>query len=219
MVTAAPGAAEFVPADIRDLTVLAETAQACKGCGLYQDATQTVFGQGRSSARVVMIGEQPGDQEDRAGKPFVGPAGKLLDRALAAADIDRGEVYVTNAVKHFKFTRAERGVRRIHKTPSRTEVVACRPWLLAELDAVRPDVVVLLGATAAKALMGNDFRLTAHRGEVLRLPSETSITDLDPEVVATVHPSSVLRGPPEDRERAFDALVDDLRVASGLMTS
>ncbi|MBO0680645.1 UdgX family uracil-DNA binding protein [Mycolicibacterium sp. S2-37] len=216
MVTAAPGAADFVPADTHDLTVLADTAQGCKGCDLYLDATQTVFGEGRRDARVMMIGEQPGDQEDRAGRPFVGPAGKLLDRALAAAGIDRDLVYVTNAVKHFKFSRPERGTRRIHKTPSRTEVVACRPWLFAELDAVRPDVVVLLGATAAKALMGNDFRLTARRGEVLRLPSPTPVTDLDTQVVATVHPSSVLRGPSEDRERAFDALVDDLRVVAGL---
>ncbi|WP_422746529.1 UdgX family uracil-DNA binding protein [Mycobacterium sp. WMMD1722] len=221
MASAAPGAADFVPADTRDLSVLADAAQACTGCDLYIDATRAVLGEGRRQARVVMIGEQPGDQEDRAGRPFVGPAGKLLDRALAAADIDRDLVYVTNAVKHFKFTRPERGTRRIHKTPSRTEVVACRPWLFAELDAVRPDIVVLLGATAAKALMGNDFRLTAHRGEVLRLPSPLAGTDLDidPEVVATVHPSSVLRGPPEDRERAFDALADDLRVVARLMAA
>lgn len=214
MATAAPGAEEFVP-DTHDLEALAGAAQGCKGCDLYLDATQTVFGAGGRDARVMFVGEQPGDQEDRAGAPFVGPAGKLLDRALVAAGIDRETVYVTNAVKHFKFTLPERGKRRIHKTPSRTEVVACRPWLFAELDSVRPDVVVLLGATAAKALMGNDFRLTAHRGEVLRLPSPS--TDLDPEVVATVHPSSVLRGPPEDRETAFAALVDDLRVVTGLM--
>jgi len=219
MASAAPGAADFVP-DTRELTVLADAAQGCKGCDLYLDATQTVFGQGRREARVMMIGEQPGDQEDRAGTPFVGPAGKLLDKALVAAGIDRDLVYVTNAVKHFKFTLPERGKRRIHKTPSRTEVVACRPWLFAELDAVRPDVVVLLGATAAKALMGNDFRITAHRGEILRLPPLTEMTDLDldPDVVATVHPSSVLRGPPEDREKAFDALTDDLRVVAALMT-
>lgn len=218
MATAAPGAADFVPRT-DDLAALADAAQGCKGCDLYRDATQTVFGAGGRDARVMLIGEQPGDQEDRAGTPFVGPAGKLLDEALVAAGIERDAVYVTNAVKHFKFTLPERGKRRIHKTPSRTEVVACRPWLFAELDAVRPDVVVLLGATAAKALMGNDFRLTAHRGEVLRLPPQSAGTelDIDPQVVATVHPSSVLRGPPEDRQRAFDALTDDLRVVTGLM--
>jgi DNA polymerase len=136
-----------------------------------------------------------------------------------AAGIDRDGVYVTNAVKHFKFTLPERGKRRIHKTPSRTEVVACRPWLLAELDAVRPEVVVLLGATAAKALMGNDFRLTAHRGEVLILPDVFSSAGphIDPAAVATVHPSSVLRGPSENRQQAFDALTEDLRVAAELM--
>jgi DNA polymerase len=167
----------------------------------------------------MIIGEQPGDQEDRVGAPFVGPAGKLLDKALAAADIDRDRLYVTNAVKHFKFTLPERGKRRIHKTPSRTEVVACRPWLFAEMMSVRPDVVVLLGATAAKSLMGNDFRLTAHRGEALHLPeyAETNL-DFDPDVVVSAHPSSVLRGPQEDRERAFDALVSDLRFAAGRLT-
>ncbi|TFV55929.1 uracil-DNA glycosylase [Mycobacterium sp. PS03-16] len=218
MPTAAPGAEQYVP-DTHDLTALAGAAQSCKGCDLYLDATQTVFGQGSPDATVVFVGEQPGDQEDRAGSPFVGPAGKLLDKALVAAGIDRGTVYVTNAVKHFKFTMPERGTRRIHKTPSRTEVVACRPWLIAELDALHPEVVVLLGATAAKALMGNDFRLTAHRGEVLHLPPGPGVTDLDvdPDVVATVHPSSVLRGPPQNRQEAFDALTDDLRVVAQLM--
>ncbi|MGA5466353.1 UdgX family uracil-DNA binding protein [Mycobacterium sp. NPDC050041] len=211
-----PGAQEFVPATA-DLAVLAEAAQGCKGCDLYLDATQTVFGAGSKAATMMLVGEQPGDQEDRAGAPFVGPAGKLLDRALVAAGIDRDAVYVTNAVKHFKFTLPERGTRRIHKTPSRTEVVACRPWLITELDAVEPDVVVLLGATAAKALLGNDFRVTAHRGEVLRLPPSTTGLDVDPQVVATVHPSSVLRGPPEDREKAFEGLTADLRVAAGLL--
>ncbi|GFG49016.1 uracil-DNA glycosylase [Mycolicibacterium agri] len=211
-----PGAAEFVP-DTDDLGALAEASQACKGCDLYQNATQAVFGAGSRKARVVFVGEQPGDQEDKAGEPFVGPAGRLLDKALAAAGIDRDDVYVTNAVKHFKFE--QRGKRRIHKTPSRTEVVACQPWLLAEFNAISPEVVVLLGATAAKALMGSSFRLTAHRGEVLHLPAENATVDLDadPEVVATVHPSSVLRGPPEDREKAFDALVADLRVVASLM--
>ncbi|GAT12869.1 UdgX family uracil-DNA binding protein [Mycolicibacterium novocastrense] len=156
-------AAEFVP-DTRDLAALAEAAHGCKGCDLYLDATQVVFGGGSSSADMMLVGEQPGDQEDKAGEPFVGPAGKLLDKALVQAGIDRERVYVTNAVKHFKFTLPERGKRRIHKTPGRTEVVACRPWLLAELDAIRPEVLVLMGATAAQSLLGSKFRLTAHRG-------------------------------------------------------
>ncbi len=214
---AIPGAAEFVPAT-DDIAVLADASQACRGCDLYRNATQAVFGSGSTAAKVVLVGEQPGDQEDKEGRPFVGPAGRLLDKALVAAGIDRESVYVTNAVKHFKFE--ERGTRRIHKTPSRTEVVACRPWLLTEINAIQPEVVVLLGATAAKDLMGSDFRLTAHRGEVLRLPGPGGDRgldlDVDPRVVATVHPSSVLRGAPEDRESAFDALVDDLRVVAQL---
>lgn len=211
-------AAEFVP-DTRDVDELADAATGCKGCDLYLDATQTVFGGGSQAAEMMLVGEQPGDQEDKAGAPFVGPAGKLLDKALVQAGIDRERVYVTNAVKHFKFTLPERGKRRIHKTPSRTEVVSCRPWLLAELAAVQPEVLVLMGATAAQSLMGGTFRLTAHRGEALRLPAIDEIVDLDidPEVVVTPHPSSVLRGPPEDREKAFAALVADLRFAAGLM--
>ncbi|OBF35157.1 uracil-DNA glycosylase [Mycobacterium sp. ACS1612] len=206
-------AADFVP-DSRDLAILAEASHGCKGCDLFLNATQTVFGAGARDAEMMLVGEQPGDQEDKAGAPFVGPAGRLLDKALAAAGVDRDRLYVTNAVKHFKFAQAERGKRRIHKTPSRTEVVACRPWLFAEMMSVEPDVVVLLGATAAKSLMGNDFRLTQHRGEALHLP-ETE--DLDPRVAVTVHPSSVLRGPPEDREKAFEGLVSDLRFAAGLL--
>jgi uracil-DNA glycosylase len=193
------------------LKAVADEAQSCTRCDLYRDATQTVFGSGSAKAPLMLVGEQPGDQEDKAGEPFVGPAGRLLDKALAAAEIDRKQVYLTNAVKHFKFTF--RGKRRIHKTPSRTEVVACRPWLFAEISAVRPEVVVLLGATAAKSLLGSSFRLTAHRGEVLQLP-ETDELDVDPSVVATTHPSALLRGPPEDREKSFAALVDDLRLAA-----
>jgi DNA polymerase len=209
-------AAEFVP-DSHDLATLSKAAQGCKGCDLYLDATQTVFGAGAPDADMMLVGEQPGDQEDKAGAPFVGPAGKLLDKALVAAGVDRDRLYVTNAVKHFKFTLPERGKRRIHKTPSRTEVVACRPWLFAEMLSVEPDVVVLLGATAAKSLMGNDFRLTAHRGEALHIPMTDDIADrdFDPEIVVSAHPSSVLRGPPQDREKAFDALVSDLRFAAG----
>lgn len=214
---AAHTAAEFVP-DSRDLGDLAEAAHSCKGCDLYLDATQTVFGAGSATADLMLVGEQPGDQEDRAGEPFVGPAGKLLDKALAAAGVERQQLYVTNAVKHFKFTLPERGKRRIHKTPSRTEVVACRPWLFAELMAVQPEVVVLLGATAAQSLMGREFRLTAHRGEVLHLPDSDDLA-FDPQIVATAHPSSVLRGRPEDRDKAFDALVSDLRFAADLLAS
>jgi uracil-DNA glycosylase len=211
----AVGAQEFVP-DTHDLDDLAAAVRGCRGCDLYQYADQAVFGAGSPNAQMMLVGEQPGDQEDRAGLPFVGPAGRLLDKALSAADIDRDGVYVTNAVKHFRFTSAQRGKRRIHKTPSRTEVVACRPWLIAELSTVRPDLVVLMGATAAKSLMGNDFRLTQHRGEALRLPEDETLP-FNPVVVVTVHPSSVLRGPPEDRDKAFDALVADLRVAGGLL--
>jgi uracil-DNA glycosylase family protein len=212
---ASPSAAEFVP-ETDDLNVLSDASQNCKGCDLYRNATQAVFGGGSRDAKVVLVGEQPGDQEDKTGQPFVGPAGRLLDKALVAAGIDRERVYITNAVKHFKFE--ERGKRRIHKTPSRTEVVSCRPWLLAEIESIEPDVVVLLGATAAKSLMGSSFRLTAHRGEVLRLPADDKTIDLDvdPRVVATVHPSAILRGPSEDRQKAFDALVADLQVVAGL---
>jgi uracil-DNA glycosylase len=211
----AVGAQEFVP-DTHDLDDLAAAVRGCRGCDLYRYADQAVFGAGSPNAQMMLVGEQPGDQEDRAGLPFVGPAGRLLDKALSAADIDRDGVYVTNAVKHFKFTSAQRGKRRIHKTPSRTEVVACRPWLIAELSTMRPDLVVLMGATAAKSLMGNDFRLTQHRGEALRLPEDETL-HFNPVVVVTVHPSSVLRGAPEDRDKAFDALVADLRVAGGLL--
>ena len=210
------GAQGFVP-PTRDLTELATAARGCRGCGLYRDASQTVFGVGRTTARMVLVGEQPGDREDRTGTPFVGPAGHMLDRALVAAGIGRDTVYLTNAVKHFKFSGAERGKRRIHKTPSRTEIVACRPWLLAELTAVEPEVVVALGATAAKSLLGDDFRLTQHRGEVLGPPQFHSPTDAA--LVATVHPSSVLRGPTDRRDEALSGLVDDLKVAGSLCTT
>jgi len=215
---AAQTAADFVP-DTLDLNELSEAAHSCKGCDLYLHANDTVFGAGAGGAEIMLVGEQPGDQEDKAGAPFVGPAGKLLDKALAQAGIERRRLYVTNAVKHFKFTLPERGKRRIHKTPSRTEVVACRPWLFAELMSVRPKVVMLLGATAAQSLMGSEFRLTAHRGEALRLPDieELALLDHSPSVAVSVHPSSVLRGPPEDREKAFDGLVADLRFAAGLV--
>jgi len=209
------GAEEYVP-PTRDQVALAYAARDCRGCDLYRDADQVVFGAGAPAARMMLIGEQPGDQEDRAGTPFVGPAGRVLNRALAEAGIDRDPLYVTNAVKHFKFTRAERGNRRLHKTPSRLEVVACRPWLFAELEAVAPDVVVLMGATAAKSLLGNDFRITAHRREVIEMPPGPDLGAVTPDLVVTVHPSSILRGPPEARDEAFAGLVDDLRFAAAL---
>jgi len=207
--TARRDAAEFVP-DSRSLSRLRSAASRCQGCDLHRDATQTVFGAGRAPARVLLLGEQPGDKEDVEGAPFVGPAGRLLDRALAEAGLDRDEVYVTNAVKHFKFTPSERGKRRIHQKPSRGQIVACRPWLLAELDAVRPEVVVLLGATAASSLMGPSFRVTAHRGELLPAPEE--FRGRPARVLATVHPSAVLRAP--DRDDAYRAVVADLRALS-----
>ncbi|MET8851889.1 UdgX family uracil-DNA binding protein [Amycolatopsis sp. NPDC004625] len=195
------------PPDTTDLDRLRSAASGCTGCPLYQDATQTVFGEGAAGAKVLVVGEQPGDKEDLAGEPFVGPAGKLLDRAFEEAGFDRQSLYVTNAVKHFKFKRE--GKRRIHRKPGRTEVVACRPWLLAEVRAVRPDLVLLLGATAAQSLLGPKFRLTAHRGEPLEAP------DLMSPAVATVHPSAVLRAP--DRDDAYAAFVADLKAAGKLL--
>ena len=189
------------------LDALRRAAAGCQGCDLYKDATQTVFGEGPADARMMLVGEQPGDREDVAGEPFVGPAGALLDRALKEAGIDRDQVYVTNAVKHFKFTLPERGKRRIHKKPSQGEVSACRPWLLAELDRVKPDLVVCLGATAASALLGSEFRLSRQRGEIV----ETQVGAAVP-AMATVHPSAVLRAP--DREAAYRGLVADLTVAA-----
>ncbi|WP_329047992.1 UdgX family uracil-DNA binding protein [Amycolatopsis sp. NBC_01488] len=197
------------PPDSTDLDALRSAAAGCRGCSLYRDATQTVFGEGTKKAKILVVGEQPGDQEDLAGEPFVGPAGKLLERAFDEAGFDRKTLYVTNAVKHFKFKRDERGKRRIHQKPGRTEVVACRPWLLAELRAVRPELVLLLGATAAQSVLGAKFRLTAHRGELVEAPED--VAELVPSAVATVHPSAVLRAP--DRDEAYAAFVADLRAA------
>jgi uracil-DNA glycosylase len=208
--TAAPGAERFLP-DSRDPARLYAAAERCRGCALYADATQVVFGEGPRTATMMLVGEQPGDQEDRAGEPFVGPAGRLLDRALADAGIDRSTVYVTNVVKHFKFTT--RGRRRIHQTPTRTEVVACRPWLIAEIDAVSPELVVCLGATAAKAVFGPSFRLTDRRGTVL---AAAELPDGLP-ALATVHPSSVLRSP--DRDATYRGLVTDLTAAAAATTA
>ncbi|MBP2471612.1 DNA polymerase [Crossiella equi] len=188
-----------------DLDTLRALVTDCRGCGLYRDATQAVFGDGPDRARVVFVGEQPGDEEDRKGEPFVGPAGRLLDRALADAGVDRAQVYVTNAVKHFKFKPAERGKRRVHQKPARSEVLACHPWLSAELAAVRPELVVCLGATAGQSLFGADFRITAHRGGLLDLPEEYGLAV---PVLVTQHPSAVLRAP--DRDAAYADLVEDL---------
>jgi uracil-DNA glycosylase len=201
-------AAPFVP-ERRSLKVLRDAARGCRGCPLWKIGTQTVFGEGPTGARVLMVGEQPGDREDLAGRPFVGPAGKLLDEALVAAGIPRGEVYVTNAVKHFKWEPM--GKRRLHKKPSAREIAACRPWLDAELEAISPDVVVALGATAAQALLGADFRVTRDRGKVFHeVPWARAF-------VATVHPSSILRGDPAEREAALAAFVADLKVVAGLL--
>ena len=182
---------------------LAEAAGGCQACELYRNATQTVFGEGPSTAEVMLLGEQPGDREDLEGHPFVGPAGRLLDRALEEAGIDRRKVYVTNVVKHFRWE--PRGKRRIHKKPNAEQIGACRPWLDAEIAVVRPKVVVCLGATAAQALIGRQFRVTQHRGEFVE-------TDLEPMVTATVHPSSILRAS-DDRTRAEEmaSFVRDLR--------
>ena len=167
-----------------------------------------MFGEGARDAEAMFVGEQPGDQEDRQGHPFVGPAGRVFDEALEAAEIDRSQTYVTNAVKHFKWQA--RGKRRIHQKPNWAEMTACRPWLEAELEAVRPRILVLLGATAAQALLGRQFRVTQHRGELLE-------SDLAEAVTATVHPSSILRGEPAEREANFAAFVDDLRVVAGVL--
>jgi uracil-DNA glycosylase len=188
------------------LKALREASAGCRGCHLWRPATQTVFGEGRKSSRLMLVGEQPGDREDRMGKPFVGPASRELDRGLEAAGIRREDVYLTNVVKHFKFE--ERGRRRIHQTPKRFEVDACKPWLEEELKVVRPEALVLLGATAAKALLGSSFRVTQHRGELLD-------SDLAPIVTATVHPSSILRQPDEPtRVEEREALARDLRVVA-----
>ncbi|MEY2515328.1 MAG: uracil-DNA glycosylase [bacterium] len=177
----------------RGLPALRQAAAGCRGCHLYAGATQTVFGDGREDARVMLVGEQPGDREDRAGKPFVGPAGRELDRALERAGIDRGDVYITNVVKHFKFE--QRGRRRIHQTPKRFEIDACSPWLREELASVAPDVLVILGATAGKALLGSRFRLRDVRGAPIE-------SDLAPLVTATIHPSAILRSRDDDTRYA-----------------
>ena len=202
-------ATPFLP-EKKTLPALREAAAGCRGCHLWRPATQTVFGEGLKKARVMLVGEQPGDKEDRAGAPFVGPAGRELDRGLEAAGIARDEAYVTNVVKHFKFE--ERGKRRMHQTPKKFEIDACKPWLDEELRVVRPDAVVPLGATAAKALLGSSFRVTRQRGVVL------DDTGLAPVVVATIHPSAILRQrTDEERIAEREAFAADLAVVAGTL--
>jgi len=192
------------------LAELTEAARTCKACDLWKHATQTVFGEGPSTAEIMLVGEQPGDQEDRAGHPFVGPAGKLLERALEQAGIDRSDIYITNVVKHFKWEAASRGKRRIHKKPRQSEIEACRPWLESELEAIRPRVLVCLGASAAQSLLGKDFRVSRDRGKSVASP-------LAPQVVATVHSSSILRAQDdESRESQMKSFVEDLKLVARL---
>jgi uracil-DNA glycosylase len=192
---------ELLPSE-RTLPALRQAAAECRACDLWERGTQTVFGEGEERARVILAGEQPGDQEDRQGRPFVGPAGRLLDEALVEAGVDRSLVYITNVVKHFKWR--PQGKRRLHERPNRAEVNACLPWLEAEVEAIRPDILALLGATAAQALFGSSFRVSRHRGEVLD-------SRFGP-VLITIHPSSILRAPDEESRRsAFASFVEDLR--------
>ena len=214
MVSGPPGtsprvsAAAYLP-DRLSLTALREAVQACRGCPLYANATQAVLGEGARESEVMLVGEQPGDQEDRQGRPFVGPAGRLLDEALEEAGIDRTKTYVTNAVKHFKWQ--PRGKRRIHQKPNWSELAACRPWLDAELEVIKPRVIVCLGATAAQALLGRDFRVTRQRG----VPVDSPLAEY---VVATVHPSSVLRQrDDQSRDAEMRGLVRDLRAVARLL--
>jgi DNA polymerase len=214
------------------LAGLREAAAGCRACELWEPATQTVFGEGPETARIVFVGEQPGDQEDRAGEPFVGPAGRLLDKALADAAIDRRDAYVTNAVKHFRFTPTPK--RRIHQSPGAEHLRACRPWLEAEFAVLQPEVVVCLGAVAAKALISPSFRITKDRGRLMPWTPPGRQTDLltepdadgdEPEeevpaqtwMLATAHPSAVLRTPDDARAAAYDALVADLKVVAGAL--
>ena len=202
------GAATFLP-EKRTLPVLRDAVQSCRGCDLYRHATQAVFGEGPKKARLVLIGEQPGNEEDIQGHPFVGPAGVLLDRALADASIDRAEAYVTNVVKHFKFE--ERGKRRIHQKPRSGEIMACEPWLEAEIELIKPEIIVCLGATAARTLLGAKFRLTKSRGVPLDHPWA-------PHVVATIHPSAILRAPNAvQRHEEYGRFVADLKSVRALI--
>ncbi len=203
-------ATPFLP-ERRSLKAMREAAAGCRGCHLWRNATQTVFGEGRKASRVMFVGEQPGDKEDRAGTPFVGPAGRELDRALDEVGIDRADVYVTNVVKHFAFE--ERGRRRLHRTPKRFEIEACKPWLEEELRVVGPEAVVLLGATAGKALLGPSFRVTKVRGQ----PIDSELARL---VTATVHPSAILRAPDDEARYAERrAFAEDLRIVAQVLAA
>jgi uracil-DNA glycosylase len=204
---------ETVPSGATSLPLLRTAAKDCTACDLYKHASQTVFGEGPSNAVIMLVGEQPGDREDLSGRPFVGPAGKLLDEALREAGIDRDKVYVTNAVKHFKWAPDERGKRRIHKKPNSAEIQACRPWLDAELRVIKPRVLVCMGATAAQALLGRTFSVTRQRGQ----PIESTLA---PKVMATVHPSSILRAQDdESRQEQMQAFVRDLTKVARLVKS
>jgi uracil-DNA glycosylase family protein len=205
-----PGAAQWVP-ESPSLADLREAVRGCRGCELYRDATQAVMGEGRRNAPVVALGEQPGDREDREGEPFVGPAGKVLDRALADAGLAPEDVYRTNVVKHFRFS-GTRGRQRIHKSPSRVHVAACGPWLVAELSLVRPSGVILLGGTAGKAVYGSSFRVGESRGRLIDWPENFPVGHPPAWVLPTTHPSAVLRS--DQRDAAYDGLVEDLRVAA-----
>jgi uracil-DNA glycosylase family protein len=209
-VTRAPdagAAAEYLPQRL-SLPALRKAAAECKACPLWRTGTQTVFGEGSKRSELMLVGEQPGDREDREGRPFVGPAGRLLDEALEAAGIERTRAYLTNVVKHFKWQA--RGKRRIHAKPAWAEIAACRPWLDAELAVVQPIVILCLGATAAQALLGRNFRVTRERGRPVD-------SDLAPHVLATIHPSAILRAEMENRESARAAFVDDLKVVASLL--
>jgi uracil-DNA glycosylase family protein len=207
-VTAFPGASPFIP-DSRDLAAMRAAAAECRGCDLWERGTQVVFGEGPGNADLALVGEQPGDREDIEGTPFVGPAGRVLDDALERAGIERSRVYLTNAVKHFRWKA--RGKRRLHERPLRSHVVACRPWLRAEIEFVSPRVLVLMGAIAAQSLLGADFSVMRRRGVVDDAPSDL------PTVVATVHPSAILRAPDAERRVRMDEFVEDLRVAATLL--
>jgi len=202
------GAQPFLPAQTDSLSALRSAAASCRGCELYREATQTVFGEGPSPAPIMMVGEQPGDAEDREGHPFVGPAGRLLDKAIAEAGLERDQIYLTNTVKHFKHTSTRESKRRIHAKPSQTEITACMPWLEAELKAIRPRLIVALGSTAAQVLLGKAFRVTKERGKLVPWRGITAL--------ATVHPSSVLRS--TERDESYAEFVADLRVVQSANT-
>ncbi|WP_033344745.1 UdgX family uracil-DNA binding protein [Catenuloplanes japonicus] len=212
-------AVQFVPTDATSIAELRAAAPGCRGCELWEPATQVVFGRGDEHARVIFVGEQPGDVEDQHGLPFIGPAGHLLRRAVDDAGLPVANLYITNSVKHFRFER--RGARRIHKTPEQEHITACHPWLMGEFALLRPELVVLLGATAAKAVLGPSFRVTRSRGQLMPWPASAQRpqdfpSDHEATAMATIHPSAVLRA--DDREAAYNGLVADLRVAAAALT-